>query len=206
MPTDLASDTLEMQRREKARIRREIRARRTTLPAAEARAAADEAVHRLWSLPCMARARSLALYLPAADELDCTPLAVQAWRRGRAVFLPVISGAGLRFAPFHADSELRSNRFGILEPLTAASNWRSARQLEVIIAPLLAFDMQGHRLGMGGGYYDRTLAFRRQRSHARRPRFIALAYELQRLGALPADTWDVRLDAVVTETTTYRFA
>ena len=191
---------------EKARLRREIRAKRLALPATEALAAARRAVHRLWSLPVLTGARNLALYLPTGGELDCTPFAVQARRRGRAIFLPVITGATLRFAPFGADSELRPNRFGILEPVTPVRGWRTARQLDVIIAPLVAFDAQGHRLGMGGGYYDRTLAFLMRRSCARRPHFVALAFEMQKIAALPAGAWDVRLDAVVTEATIHRFS
>ena len=98
------------------------------------------AARRLWSLPIMSGARSLALYLPADGEIDCTPIAVQAWRRGRAVFLPVVTGATLRFAPFRADSALRPNRFDILEPIAPVREWRTARQLDVIIAPLVAFE------------------------------------------------------------------
>ena len=192
-------------RAEKARLRREIRAQRLALPDREARVAARRAVHRLWSLPVLTRARSLALYLPLGGELDCTPLALQAWQRGRTVFLPVIAGAALRFAPFSPDSKLRPNRFGILEPVTPACHWRTARQLDVIVAPVVAFDAEGHRLGMGGGYYDRTLAYLMGRSCSRRPHFVALAFEMQRTATLPTATWDVRLDAVVTETTTYRF-
>ena len=101
MPTDPPSGN-------KPRLRRQMRARRSSLSPAAARAAAFSAVHRLWSLPCLARARRLALYLPADGELDCTPLAVQAWRRGRQVFLPVITGETLRFAPFHSRSEMRA--------------------------------------------------------------------------------------------------
>lgn len=186
-------------------LRREIRARRTALSPATARAAAFSAVHRLWSLPSLACARRLALYLPAPGELDCTPLAVQAWRRGRQVFLPVITGSTLRFAPFHPGSDLRPNRFGIPEPVGPRRNWRSARQLDVIVAPLVAFDVDGRRLGMGGGFYDRALALLARRSHARRPRFIGLAFEMQRVTKLPSDAWDVPLDAVVTESATYRF-
>jgi 5-formyltetrahydrofolate cyclo-ligase len=190
----------------KAAIRRRIRAERSALPPVAARDAADRAVRRLWSLPCLARARSLAVYLPAGGELDCTPLVVQAWRRGRQVFLPVIDGRALRFAPFHRRSELRANRFGILEPATPRRQWRSARQIDVIVAPLVAFDIHGRRLGMGGGFYDRTLAFLARRSRARRPHFIALAFDLQKIAELPSDAWDVRLDAVVTESETCRFA
>ena len=191
---------------EKARLRREIRARRRTLPAADARLAARRAAHRLWSLPALSAARNLALYLPNDGEIDCTPVAVQAWRRGRSVFLPVVTGNSLRFAPFSAESGLKPNRFDIPEPVAPVRDWRSAHQLDVIIAPLVAFDLQGHRLGMGGGYYDRTLAFLRLRSCARRPHFVGLGFEFQQIALLPADAFDVRLDAVVTEATTHRFA
>jgi 5-formyltetrahydrofolate cyclo-ligase len=198
MPTDPPSGY-------KIQLRRQIRARRSALSPAAARSAAFSVVHRLWSLPCLARARRLALYLPANGELDCTPLAVQAWRRGRQVFLPVIAGSSLRFAPFHPDSDLRANRFGIPEPVTPRRSWRSARQLDVIVAPLVAFDSDGRRLGMGGGFYDRTLAFLARRSHGRRPHFIGLAFEMQEVAKVPSDAWDVRLDAVVTESATHRF-
>ena len=201
MPTAPTSDA----HGEKARLRREIRAKRLALPPAKADAAANRAVHRLWSLPILSRARSLALYLPIGGELDCTPLAAQAWRRGRTTFLPVLSGKTLRFAPFGADSQLQRNRFGILEPASSVRHWVSARQLDVIVAPLVAFDEHANRLGMGGGYYDRTLAFLMQRSSRRRPHFVALAFEIQKIATLPADAWDVRLDAVVTEKRTYRF-
>ena len=190
----------------KSRVRREFRALRGDLPPAAARIAAFDAVHRLWSLPCMARARRIAVYLPVPGELDCTPLTVQAWRRGREVFLPVITGNTLRFAPFHPRAELRANRFGIPEPVTPRRAWRSARQLDVVVAPLVAFDVRGHRLGMGGGFYDRTLAFLTRGSRRRRPHFIAIAFEIQKSEALPANAWDVRLDAAVTESAIYRFA
>lgn len=198
MPRDPASGN-------KPPLRRRIRAARSALSPATARAASFKAVHRLWSLPCLARARRLAIYLPANGELDCTPLAVQAWRRGRQVFLPVIAGSELRFAPFHPRSALRANRFGIPEPVAPRRAWRTAHELDVIVAPLVAFDLRGRRLGMGGGFYDRTLAFLTRRSRTRRPHFIALAFELQKIAELHSDAWDVRLDAVVTESETYRF-
>ena len=201
MPTDPSSDA----HGEKARLRREMREKRLNLPPAIAHAAANRAVRRLWSLPILSRARRIALYLPVAGELDCTPLAVQAWQRGRTTFLPVITGNKLRFAPFSADSALRPNRFGIPEPLTPVRDWVGARQLDVIVAPLVAFDARALRLGMGGGYYDRTLAFLMQRSSRRRPHFVAVAFEMQKITALPADAWDVRLDAIVTEERAYRF-
>jgi 5-formyltetrahydrofolate cyclo-ligase len=91
------------------------------------------------------------------------------------------------------------NRFGIPEPAVARRDWRSARRLDVIVAPLVAFDRSGRRLGMGGGWYDRTLGFRRFHASFRRPWFIGLAYGFQEVARLEADAWDVPMDAVITE-------
>ena len=190
---------------DKANLRRVIRARRLTIGAAAARRAAKQAIHRLWELPVMARAARIAVYLPMPGELDCSAVAMQAWARGRSVFLPVVTRELLRFAAFAPDTDLILNRFGIPEPVAAPQTCLTAREIDVIVAPLVAFDECGRRLGMGGGYYDRTLAFFRQRPQARRPHFIGLAYELQKLATLPAAAWDVQLDAVLTESATYRF-
>jgi 5-formyltetrahydrofolate cyclo-ligase len=81
-----------------------------------------------------------------------------------------------------------------------------SRVLDVILMPLVAFDGQGNRLGMGAGYYDRTLAFLRHRRHWRKPRIIGLAYEFQRMPALPAEPWDVPLDGIITEAGFYKIS
>lgn len=153
----------------------------------------------VWRLPVLARSRRLALYLPVSGELDCTPVISTAWRRGREVFLPVLAGTELRFAPFAPDSQLHDNRFGIPEPACSADEWRSAREMDVIFAPLVGFDASGYRLGMGGGYYDRTLAFLALRANFRRPHFIGLAYAFQQISAVPHQKHDVQLEAVVTD-------
>lgn len=188
----------------KARIRREILARRQALPLPLRHAAARQVARRAWRLPELARASRIALYLPVGAELDCTPILTGAWQRGRQVYLPVVAGRVLAFAPYAPDTWLADNRWRIPEPVVPPRQWKRARELEVILAPLAAFDAAGHRLGMGGGFYDRTLAFLSLRCCARRPHFIGLAYELQQVPVLPADHHDVRLDAVVTELALHR--
>jgi 5-formyltetrahydrofolate cyclo-ligase len=81
---------------------------------------------------------------------------------------------------------------------------RPARALDLLFVPLVAFDDAGNRLGMGGGYYDRTLAYLRLRRHWYRPRVIGLAHTLQRVASLPKNAWNVPVDAVVTERTVHR--
>lgn len=189
----------------KHRLRREMKARRAALPGDWAMQASRRAVRHLWSLPPMARARNLAIYLPVGSELDCSLVADEAWARGRNVLLPVIDGKSLVFARFTPESELRRNRYGIPEPAAARGTLVRARHLDVIIAPLLAFDASGRRLGMGGGYYDRTLSFLNARSCPRRPRFIGIAFEMQKRSTVPGSEQDVYLDYVATDQTTYRF-
>lgn len=188
----------------KARIRRELLSRRAALSPHLRHTAARQVARRAWRLPELARAARIALYLPVGAELDCTPILTGAWLRGRRIYLPVVTGGRLAFAPYAPDTLLADNRWRIPEPVVDPRQWKRARELQVILLPLVGFDAHGHRLGMGGGFYDRTLAFRSLRNQARRPHLIGLAYELQKVPALPVSTHDVRLDAVVTERALHR--
>lgn len=192
------------QSRAKARIRTEILARRAAMPEARRHAAAMAVARQAWRLPELARATHIALYAPVGAELDCTPILTRAWARGRRTYLPVVTGDRLVFAPFGPDTLLAENRWRIPEPVVTPRQWRRARELQVILAPLAAFDEAGLRLGMGGGFYDRTLAFLALRHAARRPHFIGLAYELQQVPRLPGDNHDVHLDAIITECGVHR--
>jgi 5-formyltetrahydrofolate cyclo-ligase len=133
-------------------------------------------------------------YRPIRTEIDPTPLMEALIGRGHRVVVPVIEGKGLplRFRQWWPGCEMVEGPFGALIP--AGGLWLDP---EVLIAPLVAFDAGCWRLGYGGGFYDRTLA----RLSAQRPtRAVGLAYEAQRLDAIPRDATDRRLGAVVTET------
>lgn len=117
--------------------------------------------------------------------------------RGKRIYLPRLAHDGtrtLRFVQWHGGAVMRGNRHGIAEPWDTCRI--GLRKLDVVILPLLGFDAAGHRLGTGGGYYDRTLA---SVADARRPRRIGWAYAMQRCADLPHDPWDLRLHAVCTE-------
>lgn len=111
----------------------------------------------------------------------------------RQLFLPVIvANKQLSFAQWAIDAKLTANRYGIPEPHDQAPRCAVA-DLDIIILPLVAWDRQGGRLGMGGGYYDRTLA------GVRGPLLVGLSHAQQEVPQVPRDDWDVPLDFVVTE-------
>jgi 5-formyltetrahydrofolate cyclo-ligase len=146
----------------------------------------------------MRRAGSIACYAAIRGEVDCTETIREAWRRGRRVYLPVVRGPALGFAQYARGARLVAGRFGIPVPAAGRARMRRARELHVVVAPVVAFDANGHRIGTGGGFYDRTLAFRRSRRHPRKPVFIGVAYTFQQVEGLVARAHDVPLDLVVT--------
>ena len=115
--------------------------------------------------------------------------------------LPVLAGEVLRFAPWRPGEPLVSNRYGIPEPDVAPSSALSAQELALAVMPLVGFDARGQRLGMGGGWYDRSFAFRRDR--AAPPWLVGAGFSAQQVPALEAADWDVLPDAICTEDATH---
>lgn len=175
-------------------LRREMRLRRRTLPAVRRQLATRAILRHFRSLPAYRRATHVALYWPADGEPDVRALAAHARQAGKHLYLPVVAhGGAMSFAPWRPSTALRRNRYGIPEPVGGRRR-NSAAQLDLVILPLVAFDARGHRIGMGGGYYDRALAGRR-----RRPFLAGAAFSFQQAPVIPAQPWDVPLDIVVTE-------
>ncbi len=104
----------------------------------------------------------------------------------------------LKFAPWRPGDPLVSNRYGIPEPELASYSLLDAAEMALIVVPLVGFSRDCHRLGMGGGFYDRTLAFRRA-APAASPWVVGAGYAFQELDSLSAREWDVQLDAIATE-------
>ena len=189
-------------------LRRALRAQRNTLSAAQQLRAAQQLATRLATQPLFRVSRRIAVYLPNDGEIDPVPLMTRIWRMNKTCYLPILSRLThdrLWFAPFTPDTPLTQNRFGIFEPLTPARNRISAQELDLILMPLVAFDTQGNRLGMGGGFYDKSLAFLRTRRVWRKPHLIGLAHDFQRVDKLTASAWDVPLQAVATDGGIYQF-
>lgn len=184
------------QARERKQLRAAMRSRRQALPAA-ARMQAAEAVSQHLLADSAFADGYIAGYWAMGGEVPLHLLQMRL-RPEQVWCLPCLESDGtLRFAPWRPGDALESNRFGIPEPALSPDARLSPQDMAVILLPLLAFDAAGHRLGMGGGWYDRSLAFRQHQSAP--PRLVGVGYGFQQVQALPAEAWDVPMDAVVTE-------
>jgi len=185
-------------------LRAEIRKRRTALDPAWSAIASARICTEIADSWLYRRARRIGFYLAQGREVDLSPLIADAWSSGKQVFLPVLGlrySGQLWFVSCEPDTPLYKNRFGIDEPVHAAHQRRTGlRQLDLLLMPLVGFDRNGNRLGMGGGFYDKTLAgIQGSCRHWSRPKRIGVAYALQELDAIPVEAWDVPLDGVATE-------
>jgi len=184
---------------ERRRVRREVRDARRALSAEERARRSHAVCLAIMRSHALLRARRVAAFWPNDGEVDLSALFPRLWQCGIELHLPVIAGPRLWFAPFRADTPLADNRFGIPEPRVSRRRACHPLALDLVLMPLVAFDAHGRRLGMGGGYYDRTFAALRHRRALRRPRLVGVAFGFQRRDALPGAAWDVPLDAAVTE-------
>ncbi|MBZ2193149.1 5-formyltetrahydrofolate cyclo-ligase [Pseudoalteromonas arctica] len=149
--------------------------------------------------------KHIAIYLSNDGELDTSLLIKELWSLNHTVYLPIIhpfNGANLLFQRYEKNSPMRANRYGILEPKLNCSQIYPLPVLDYLLMPLVAFDKQGNRLGMGGGFYDRTLA-RLHEQNWQKPQLIGLAHECQKVEALPIESWDVPLKTIITPDKTY---
>ncbi len=186
----------------RADVRKRLRAARRSLTPRQREAFAQALARQLGRHPLFMNSQRIAAYLPVDGEMDPMPLVWRAWELGKTIYLPVLVPFGhnrLWFAPFHEGDPLVCNRFGIAEPARIHHERANAIQLDLVLAPLVGFDPTGNRLGMGGGFYDRSFAFLNQRQHWKKPRLIGMAYECQRVPSLPHAPWDVPLHAIATE-------
>lgn len=188
--------------------RKQLRARRRRLTRQQRAAAALSLARRLAAEHIFQNSQRIAAYLPVDAEMDPTPLIERAWSLRKKIYLPVLSPLPtdtLWFVRYEPHSRMVKNRYGIPEPLVQHRHRLPAQSLDLVLTPLVGFDNHGNRLGMGGGFYDRTFAFLNRRVQYQKPRLLGLAYENQRLPSLRREPWDVRLHGVVTETHYYRF-
>ncbi|MBT9613563.1 MAG: 5-formyltetrahydrofolate cyclo-ligase [Burkholderiales bacterium] len=191
---------------DKSALRRDMRDRRRTVSAEDARTASQHLLRLAKRHHLLLRNQRIGFYLPLGEEIDLLPLMNAALWLHKACFLPVVPPRGARrmwFSRITDHPTWYQNRFGIYEH--GSIQRVRAHKLDVLFMPLVAFDSEGNRLGMGGGFYDASLTYLRSRRAYRKPKLIGVAYDFQHVESLPYEPWDVTLDAVLTDRKLYRF-
>lgn len=179
-----------------------MRDRRRALSLAQRSAAAEQFADHFSKTKIFLNSEHIAFYLANDGELDPAALLHIAWSMGKSCYLPVLTAnhdKSLLFSPYEPGDSLVYNRFGIGEPQVAARHRVNAKALDLIVMPLVAFDAKGNRIGMGGGYYDRTLGYLKSRSGWMKPKLVGIGYEIQQVDSINSESWDVPLTYICTE-------
>lgn len=189
----------------KAELRKLMRSRRRSLSESDQAEAATGLLDRLVRMAGFTDSRRIAMYLVNDGEIDPGVVMKWCWNTGIKTYVPIVTQENknlLRFAEIHDQSRLRKNRYGISEPVVEEDQLLEARQLDLVLMPLVAFDEFGNRVGMGGGFYDTTFEFIRSEG-ANRPLLIGIAHEIQKVERIRSESWDIPLGWVVTDQGVY---
>jgi len=181
-------------------IRKTIRRKRRALTTAQQQSASENLASLISQQSFFLRAKRIGIYIANDGEIDPSLLMGIALRATKACFLPIIHPLQLNrlyFGQYQDGDQLKANRFGILEPQISATSIAPAWSLDLIFMPLVAFDRSGSRIGMGGGFYDRTLA--NYASQPRKPKLIGLAHGCQEVKSISQQSWDIPLDQIITD-------
>jgi 5-formyltetrahydrofolate cyclo-ligase len=177
-------------------LRRKMRAARRALGGQDRRTAEQAILKNISTLAAFRNASRVAAFVAFDGEPNSAPLFVRHPRK--KYFVPVIGKRLMRFAAHSSGTRKIRNRFGISEP--ESPKYTSARRLDLVLTPLVAFDESGVRVGVGRGYYDRCFAYLRNRGAWHRPKLLGVAFECQNALEIEPNNWDVPLWGVVTET------
>ena len=184
-----------------ASIRKQLRSQRRYLSAEQQYILSEKITAILSVQPFFLRAKRVCIYLANDVEIDPSTIVDICLKSSKKCFLPVIHPLKinrLHFARYRQNSQLIANQYGILEPSLRTTKMVPPWSLDLILMPLVGFDRRGNRLGMGGGFYDRTLAFTARSQHPA-PRLVGLAYSFQELESISPQRWDIPVDHIITE-------
>ncbi|MFA0552767.1 5-formyltetrahydrofolate cyclo-ligase [Vibrio lentus] len=190
----------------RSEFRKQIRIKRNALSGEQQTQSGLDLVQQCAQLDEVQSAQHIALYISIDGELDTQPLIEWLWAQGKQTYLPVLhpfSAGHLLFLHYSPDTPTVLNKYGIVEPQLNQLLVKPCQQLDLILTPLVGFDSQGHRLGMGGGYYDRTLARWFETGNGATP--IGLAHDCQHVDRLPIEDWDIPLPKIVTPSKTWQW-
>ncbi|WP_257294266.1 5-formyltetrahydrofolate cyclo-ligase [Endozoicomonas sp. YOMI1] len=185
----------------RSELRTSLRERRRALSADQQVSAGEMLCDILSMRTELTDSQHIAIYIANDGEINPDALRDFLWNSGKKCYLPVIgSGNNLLFIEYLPDTPLVFNRFGIPEPSLQEVRPISPENLDVVLVPLTGFDEAGRRLGMGGGFYDRTFAFTRT---AEKPILIGLAHECQKVESIPVEHWDIAMSGIATDSRYY---
>ena len=177
-------------------LRQQIRKTRANLTALQQQQAEDSITQQALALIEERNAQHIALYVSFDGEISTDKLIKTLWAQDKYVYLPVLHPFNpnhLLFLRYLPDTPMLKNKFGIWEPKLNVQSVLPLEELDILFTPLVAFDKQGNRLGMGGGFYDRTLQNWRNSSFIP----VGLAHQCQQVEQLPTEAWDVPLHQIL---------
>lgn len=184
-------------------MRQQNRKLRLQIPTPQLRQAAESLARKIVALDAYRNAQRLAAYFAVNGEIGLDPVIDHALAAGKQVYLPNLDRQSLRFSPYFREQKMRINKFRLPEPDVADDEMLAPAELDLVLAPLVVFDAQRNRIGMGGGFYDRSFEMRKDPA-VTTPVLIGVAHELQKVDRIEPEDWDVRLDMVVTDAAVYR--
>jgi len=196
------------EKEERSAIRKRIRSERQALNITQRLLLAENCKQHFAGFELLSDANNIAIYCDSDGEVPTRSIMEFLWSSGKNVFVPVINdGEYMDFVPLNQDEDLTCGKFDISTPAQKKAPV-NPETLELIIAPLVAFDEEGNRLGRGGGYYDRFMQSYgkpEKKGGYNNPAFLGLAYSFQQTLKVPHADWDRRLDAVITDRKLIRF-
>ncbi len=187
-----------MKSSDKTMLRRQFLGQRKGISPEQQAQLSKHVCEKIIELYLYQQAQSIALYQPINKEVDLQALWNHAYQHGKHCYFPSLDeGQTLNFLRATPQSKWVKNRFHILEPdqTRACCN---LEEIDIVFMPLVCFDAQCNRVGMGAGYYDRTFA------KAKPKVLIGVGYEFQKATHLLPDSWDIPLDMIVTEQNLYK--
>ncbi len=180
-------------------LRQSIRTQRRSISAPDRDKFAKQLLSQVQKLANFKNGQKIGLYLPNDGEIDPKYLQNLLKKQEISTYLPILVDKSLKFAKI--GEKFKKNQYGILEPIS--TDIIGAEQLDILFMPLVGFDKNKNRIGMGGGYYDRTLAFKKSQKMVKNPKLYGLAFDCQQVDKLDVQDWDVPLDAIITPSKIY---
>jgi 5-formyltetrahydrofolate cyclo-ligase len=190
-------------------LRIKMRRERQNLSKQQQQIASKNLLKNLLSLTSFNESQHISIYLAADGEIDPLHIIDYCWAHDKAVYLPVLDPDKhnqLLFVRYLADTKMSVNKYQIAEPSLPYHQIKPAQELDLALFPLVAFDEQGHRMGMGGGYYDRSFEFKHLNENTKesKPMLVGLAHEIQKVEDLTTESWDIPLSNIITDQAIYK--